>query len=121
MSAVAHRSNEIMKVLTLLTSVFVPPTFLAGIYGMNFAGMPELNFPGAYPIALTLMSAMIAGTLLYFYQRGWLSSSPIAVSPQREDDEMPAANPLAMWGNHSPERRLVLSDPDHESPVQQAA
>jgi magnesium transporter len=121
MSAVAHRSNEIMKVLTLLTSVFVPPTFLAGIYGMNFAGMPELNFPGAYPIALTLMSAMIAGTLLYFYQRGWLSSSPIAVSTQRDDEGLLGKESLNLRGNHSPERRLVLSDPDHESPVQQAA
>lgn len=77
MSAVAHRSNEIMKVLTLLTSVFVPPTFLAGVYGMNFSGMPELEIKWAYPAALLLMSLMIAGTLFYFYRRGWLSSAPI--------------------------------------------
>ena len=77
MSAVAHRSNEIMKVLTLLTSVFVPPTFLAGVYGMNFSAMPELEIKWAYPAALLLMSFMIAGTLFYFYRRGWLSSAPI--------------------------------------------
>ena len=78
MSAVAHRSNEIMKVLTLLTSVFVPPTFLAGIYGMNFSTMPELQYAWAYPTALLLMLAMIGGTLLYFHRRGWLSGAPIA-------------------------------------------
>ena len=81
MSAVAHRSNEIMKVLTLLTSVFVPPTFLAGIYGMNFSSMPELDYAWAYPAALSLMLAMIGGTLLYFYQRGWLSG--IQLRPNR--------------------------------------
>ncbi|MGI9469566.1 MAG: magnesium/cobalt transporter CorA [Rubripirellula sp.] len=77
MSAVAHRSNEIMKVLTLLTSVFVPPTFLAGVYGMNFTSMPELSMEGAYPAALTMMGMMIAGTLFYFYRRGWLRRAPI--------------------------------------------
>lgn len=83
MSAVAHRSNEIMKVLTLLTSVFVPPTFLAGVYGMNFATMPELSLRGAYPAALTMMGLMIAGTLFYFHRRGWLRRTPIENSPQQ--------------------------------------
>ena len=86
MSAVAHRSNEIMKVLTLLTSVFVPPTFLAGVYGMNFSGMPELDIKWAYPAALTMMSMMIAGTLYYFYRRGWLSSAPIETRDQNLDE-----------------------------------
>jgi magnesium transporter len=101
MSSVAHRSNEIMKVLTLLTSVFVPPTFLAGIYGMNFAGMPELEIPGAYPIALTLMGVMIFGTLLYFYRRGWLHSNPIA-APEVGDAEATRRRGTS--------RRIVLSD-----------
>ncbi len=105
MSAVAHRSNEIMKVLTLLTSVFVPPTFLAGIYGMNFVGMPELEFQGAYPIALGLMASMIGGTLFYFYRRGWLHSSPI--SSETEGDVVAAGRPDA---GH----RIVLSDLDLE-------
>lgn len=109
MSAVAHRSNEIMKVLTLLTSVFVPPTFFAGVYGMNFAEMPELNFPGAYPVALLLMSGMIAGTLYYFHRRGWLHSAPIAKPEERmkmrSDD-------------HVAGHRIVLSDLDFD-PVEQ--
>lgn len=77
MTAVAHRSNEIMKVLTLLTSVFVPPTFIAGIYGMNFANMPELAMQNAYPAVMLTMIAMITSTILYFYFRGWLSRSPM--------------------------------------------
>ena len=112
MSSVAHRSNEIMKVLTLLTSVFVPPTFLAGIYGMNFAGMPELDLPGAYPIALTLMSGMIGGTLYYFHRRGWLRSSPIS-SP-----ELDVSADSMQRGSH---RRIVLAEWDSESDASQAA
>ena len=84
MSAVAHRSNEIMKVLTLLTSVFVPPTFLAGVYGMNFSKMPELSINGAYPAALGMMCLMIAGTLYYFYRRGWLRRASIETKPPVE-------------------------------------
>ena len=87
MSAVAHRSNEIMKVLTLLTSVFVPPTFLAGVYGMNFTTMPELSLQGAYPAALTMMGLMIAGTLFYFYRRGWLMRAPIENPIQTPETE----------------------------------
>ena len=112
MSAVAHRSNEIMKVLTLLTSVFVPPTFLAGIYGMNFAGMPELEVPFAYPIALTLMGAMIAGTLYYFHCRGWLRRNPISASEVPVPERQPGGDPT---------RRIVLSDVDQQAAVRQRA
>ncbi|MGI9471461.1 MAG: magnesium/cobalt transporter CorA [Rubripirellula sp.] len=103
MSAVAHRSNEIMKVLTLLTSVFVPPTFLAGVYGMNFAAMPELEVIWAYPAALLLMSMMIAGTLFYFYRRGWLSGTPI----EARDAEVPEA---AMHSSEAASRRVVIQN-----------
>jgi hypothetical protein len=81
MTSVAHRSNEIMKVLTLLTSVFVPPTFLAGVYGMNFNEMPELSFPYAYQITVGVMASMIAGTIFYFRRRGWLTGTRITAKP----------------------------------------
>ena len=83
MTAVAHRSNEVMKVLTLLTSVFVPPTFIAGIYGMNFTDMPELSMDNAYPTVMLAMVVMIVGTILYFYWRGWLSRAPIATRTRK--------------------------------------
>jgi magnesium transporter len=74
LSNVSQRTNEIMKVLTLMASVFIPLTFVAGIYGMNFENMPELREPRGYYTVLTAM-ALIAGTLVaYFFRRGWLGS-----------------------------------------------
>ena len=112
MSSVAHRSNEIMKVLTLLTSVFVPPTFLAGIYGMNFSEMPELNFPWAYPIALASMLMMIGGTIYYFFRRGWLSRESIAVQASTPSSHASGANQVA--------RKIVLEG-EYDQPRRRAA
>lgn len=74
MSSVAHRSNEIMKVLTIMSSVFVPLTFIAGIYGMNFEHMPELRHPWAYPICAGTMLLTALGMLTFFFRRGWLGT-----------------------------------------------
>lgn len=112
MSAIAHRSNEIMKVLTLLTSVFVPPTFLAGVYGMNFGRMPELEMAFAYPIVLGMMMMMIAGTLFYFYRRGWLTRSLITTTTTEAANTMSPAQ-----AGH---RRVVL-DVEHEHELKRAA
>lgn len=72
LATVSHRMNEVMQMLTLVGTIFIPLTFIAGIYGMNFAVMPELAWPYAYPVALGFM-AMIAGVLLlYFRRKGWL-------------------------------------------------
>ena len=72
MSSVSNRMNEIMKVLTIMASIFIPLTFLAGIYGMNFEGMPELGIPWAYPAILGIMGALAIGLLVFFRKRGWL-------------------------------------------------
>lgn len=77
MSSLAHRSNEIMKVLTMMTSVFVPLTFIAGIYGMNFKYMPELNYGWAYPAAWSVMLVTAATMLLLFYRWGWFGPSTL--------------------------------------------
>ncbi|MFQ4141868.1 magnesium/cobalt transporter CorA [Chlorogloeopsis sp. ULAP02] len=81
LSAVSNRMNEIMKFLTVISSIFIPLTFIAGIYGMNFNtekspyNMPELNWYWGYPLCLALM-AVIAGVLLFFFwQRGWLGNT----------------------------------------------
>ncbi len=72
LSLSSHRLNSIMKVLTIITAVFVPLSFLAGIYGMNFENMPELQSKFGYFTLLAVM-AMIATTLLYvFRKRDWL-------------------------------------------------
>ncbi len=79
MSSVAHRSNEIMKVLTMVSSIFVPMTFIAGIYGMNFENMPELSHPWSYPLALGVMAATAAPMITFFLRRGWFGASTLRV------------------------------------------
>lgn len=81
LSAVSNKMNEIMKLLTVVSSIFIPLTFIAGVYGMNFNteksphNMPELNWYWGYPLCLVLM-LLVAITLLYlFWRRGWLSNS----------------------------------------------
>lgn len=67
-----HRLNENMRVLTVISSVFIPLTFIAGIYGMNFQNMPELSFPWAYPVVLGVMVLMAAAMIVWFRRRHWL-------------------------------------------------
>lgn len=71
LSAVGHRQNEVMKVLTIMASIFIPLTFLAGIYGMNFERMPELSITWAYPALLGFMVVMAGLMAWYFRRRGW--------------------------------------------------
>jgi magnesium transporter len=72
MSGVSNRMNEVMKVLTMIATIFIPLSFLAGVYGMNFEVMPELGFAWGYPALLTLMAAIAAGMVVYFRRKGWL-------------------------------------------------
>jgi len=72
LSSVSHRMNEVMKVLTIIATLFIPLTFLAGIYGMNFHNMPELAWPWGYPAALLLMAAIAVALLFYFRRKDWL-------------------------------------------------
>jgi magnesium transporter len=78
MSAVSNRMNEVMKVLTIIATLFIPLTFVSSIYGMNFAtgasrwNMPELTWTYGYPFALGLMLAIAMGLLIYFRRKGWL-------------------------------------------------
>lgn len=75
LSAVSNRTNDIMKVLTIMASIFIPLTFLAGIYGMNFEYMPELHVRWAYPSLLALMFLTVSGMLIYFWRKGWIGES----------------------------------------------
>ncbi len=71
MSSIANRANDVMKVLTIMASIFIPLTFIAGIYGMNFDYMPELHSRWSYPIVLGIMFATAAGMMGYFWRKGW--------------------------------------------------
>ncbi len=66
-----QRLNEVMKVLTVIATLFIPLTFIASIYGMNFEHIPELHWRFGYGYALALMGATAAGMLLYFRRKGW--------------------------------------------------
>ncbi len=66
-----QRLNEVMKVLTVISTLFIPLTFIASIYGMNFKHMPELNSPYGYPVVLGLMFLAAGGMIGYFKKRGW--------------------------------------------------
>jgi|MTBAKSStandDraft_2_1061841.scaffolds.fasta_scaffold03076_10 magnesium transporter len=71
MSAVSNRMNEVMKILTIAGSIFIPLTFIAGIYGMNFEFMPELKWRFAYPALLLIMALLAAGMLVFFKKKKW--------------------------------------------------
>lgn len=77
-SSVSLRTNEVMKVLTVIATIFIPLTFITGVYGMNFDGsrsplnMPELRWYWGYPFALGLMAATAALFLAYVWRRGWI-------------------------------------------------
>jgi magnesium transporter len=71
MSGVSNRLNEVMKVLTVISTIFIPLSFFAGVYGMNFEYMPELGFRWGYPILMAAMAAAAAGMLWYFRRKGW--------------------------------------------------
>ena len=80
MSSLSNRMNEVMKVLTIIATIFIPLSFFAGLYGMNFNtdkspwNMPELSWYLGYPFALMLMAAVAVGMLFYFRRKGWLGA-----------------------------------------------
>jgi len=78
LSSMSARLNEIMKVLTIIATIFIPLGFVASVYGMNFDphvspwNMPELRYPYGYPLALLGMALIAGGLLAYFWRRGWI-------------------------------------------------
>ena len=71
-NSISLRMNQVMKLLTLIATVFMPLTFIAGIYGMNFRNMPELGWKYGYPLAIGLMLAVGVAMLLYYRKKQWL-------------------------------------------------
>jgi magnesium transporter len=71
-SVVTMRANEVMRVLTVVASIFIPMTFVASVYGMNFRNMPELDHPWAYPITWAAMVGVGTAMLIYFWRKKWL-------------------------------------------------
>lgn len=78
-SSVGNRMNEVMKVLTIISTIFIPLTFIAGVYGMNFntdlpGNMPELHTPYAYVVCWIVMLTIAGCLILYFKRRGWFDN-----------------------------------------------
>jgi len=72
LSSISNRISEVMKVLTIITTIFIPLTFIAGVYGMNFQYMPELEWRWGYPAVLLIMLVLGALMGVYFRRRKWL-------------------------------------------------
>lgn len=72
LSTNANRMNEVMKVLTIMSSIFIPVTFIAGVYGMNFDYMPELKSPIGYASVWVVMLTVMLGLVIYFKRKKWL-------------------------------------------------
>lgn len=72
MSSVSNRMNEVMRVLTVIATIFIPLTFIVGVYGMNFQRMPELGWRWGYPSVWVVMALASAGMIAYFRRRRWM-------------------------------------------------
>jgi magnesium transporter len=78
LSSVSNSMNEVMKLLTIISTIFIPLSFVAGVYGMNFDpevspwNMPELKWRFGYLFALAIMGVMAGGLLIYFRRRRWI-------------------------------------------------
>jgi magnesium transporter len=89
LSSVSAKLNEIMKVLTIIATVFIPLSFIASVYGMNFDtkispwNMPELGWRYGYPFSLAVMAAIVVVLLLWFRRRGWMGGRPRRRAPHR--------------------------------------
>ncbi len=71
LSSISNRMNEVMKTLTIIATIFIPLSFVAGLYGMNFINIPELQLPWGYFMALSIMAAIALGMLAYFKRKRW--------------------------------------------------
>ena len=92
-SSVSNRLNEIMKVLTIIATIFIPLSFVASLYGMNFRtdksplNMPELEWYWGYPFALSIMAAIAFVLMWYFWRKGWLRSFESSSAGTRKSED----------------------------------
>jgi magnesium transporter len=92
MSSVSNRMNDVMRVLTVIATIFIPLTFIAGIYGMNFDpaaspwNMPELGWYWGYPFAMTFMGGIGVLSVIFFRRKGWIGT------PKRRSSDDEAAS-----------------------------
>lgn len=96
LSMVSNKMNEVMKVLTIIATIFIPLTFIVGVYGMNFDpdsspwNMPELRAYYGYPITMGLMLLIVVVMLLFFWRKGWIGSAAPVIHIHPHEHEAPA-------------------------------
>ena len=93
LSSLSIRMNEVMKVLTVISTIFIPLTFLVGVYGMNFEYMPELRQRWAYPAVWALMVGVAVTMVIFFRRKGWIGGGE-EDDAEAESDE-PRGGPTA--------------------------
>ncbi len=107
LSSLSNRMNEVMKVLTVIATIFMPLSFISGVYGMNFQtdrspwNMPELRWRYGYPFALSLMAAVALGMVGYFYRKGWLAAES-GLAREREAPSGKGDQPIESPSRHTP-------------------
>jgi magnesium transporter len=114
LSSISNRMNEVMKVLTVMSSIFIPLTFVVGVYGMNFEFMPELKSHWGYPAVWTIMIGIAGMLLLFFWRRGWIGGDDLAPAPV--SDELPEARipaPAPRVSPPGPAASPVAAPPKH--------
>ena len=94
LSSLSNRMNEVMRVLTVIATLFMPLSFIVGLYGMNFDttspwNMPELQWPFGYPLVLTLLAIVSGSMLAYFHRRGWLGKQTTFDERYRQEVDPP--------------------------------
>jgi magnesium transporter len=92
LSSLSNRLNEIMRVLTVISTIFMPLSFIVGVYGMNFntdspTNMPELNWRYGYVLVLAVLAATAGGMLWFFWRRGWLGKAPSPAELLKQAEE----------------------------------
>ncbi|NOT47831.1 MAG: magnesium/cobalt transporter CorA [Acidobacteria bacterium] len=86
-SVVANKTNDVMKTLAVLSSIILPLSLIAGIYGMNFENMPELHTPHGYFITISVMIVVAVILLIYFWRRGWIFQREETPAVKREEPQ----------------------------------
>lgn len=99
-SKLSNRTNEIMRTLTVISTIFMPLSFIAGVYGMNFDWMPELRWPWGYPLVMGFMGVTALGFLCFCWRKGWLRSA----EPRVPNDPIPAVVNNDRADGHTPNR-----------------
>jgi magnesium transporter len=89
-SSLSNRTNDVMRVLTVIATIFIPLTFIVGVYGMNFDVMPELRWRWGYAAVWAVMLSLTSGMLVYFWRKGWLfAGSSVPGMPHTHDTGEP--------------------------------